>query len=376
MHSGTVRFLELSSILLTAFFTLAFIAASSTILRVKVLNPQPVADHFSVTFSAPIRSNVTSELYNGSSLDPSSVYYVPPSQLQVVQRNTEEEATWRKEMRKSSRGPPVKRRYASPSEEVDQKKRIETGVHEKKAEQQALLGQWEPHQWVYEGSYCHSTRLFTEKGFPQTCAGLSQDIVALIREVDEVLVHVSGVLDFSSCWDWNTKAIYVSVLVSYATPSTPQNEVNVVDIVLRPSPLRRSWTSALRNFFSLDDARAPWDSPTLTDKEYRAHLRSLRNSHDPDGALQDPYKKLVFLNNAWKYKWLSYHSGTLPFRLVDVKVRYQVMSYSGWAPVKEMHFSAGNGSSLQVQVPRYDLLHDLDAVEFVESTQGTGMMGM
>lgn len=373
MHSGTVRFLELSSVLLTAFFTLAFIAAGSTIARVRWLDPQPVASGFILTLSPPIRANVTSEYFHGTSLNSSSIYYVPASQLEVVQRNSDEEAQWRKEMRQFSHGPPVKTRYRTSSEEVIPKKRSETGDPEKDGEEHGLLGRWEPHQWLYEGSYCHSSHRFTEKGKPQTCAGLSQDIAAFFREVDVVLVNVSGMLDFSSCWDWNTKAIYVSVLVSYATPSTPQNEVTVMDVVLRPSPKRHSWRQSIRNFFSLDGSRAPWDSPTLTAEQYEAQLRSLSNSHDAVGTLQDPYLKRVYLHNAWKYSWKSYHSGTLPFRLVDIKVRYQVMSYSGWAPVKEVHLKPGNRQPLQVRVPRYDLLYDLDAVEVVDRNEHDGI---
>lgn len=149
------------------------------------------------------------------------------------------------------------------------------------------------------------------------------------RESDSVLLRLSGEVDVKQLWDWNTKAIYLSFLARYRTNRTRLNEVVFLDVIVRdvslPWKLRR-----------LKGTTAETRSPS-EEAAYQGFLRSVRHPvHDAEGVSIDHVAKKVLLKKAAKYSVDDLYSHTLAGTEVEVVVRYQVMSYSGWAPVREL----------------------------------------
>lgn len=392
MDNARSRFLEILGVMLSAYFTLAFFAASSTLLRISIIQPQPVGSSFNIIAARPTRSvskmMVSPSILSPSGSDGSFLYYVPPDQLKRVRELDEEEHRWRRRMRKELVGAPFRRhsrlRGRATGEDAPlsqtasgQVETMDVPYSEEElgaSSHSKAVGGWERNLRFYaisecEGKYVEYDPLAKpfigmdpkeEEEFKKNACDMRKDMgIYVRRETDVVATNVSGFLDFSRCWDWNTKAIYVTVLVQYATPSTPDNEFTLVDVVLRPHPRRRSVLGALRGVF-LSDAPSEWRGKKYSSATYVEHLETLRNNHDSFGSLQDPYAKMVYFDNAWKYQLESYQSGTLPFRTVELKVRYQVMSYSGWAPLQEFVIRS-DGTPFLYTLPRYDILDDEDA---------------
>lgn len=161
-----------------------------------------------------------------------------------------------------------------------------------------------------------------------------------VLKTDRARIAVSGRVDFSDCWDWNTKAIYASFVAIYATPAIPHNEVALSDVVLRPPPRISAIPPVIQPLVaSLKKTANTTGTRRWTHEQRQAfqdYLVTLRNEHDSVGAIQDPFQKLVYFNKTEKYDLEDYYSGFLSGTKVKIVMRYQVMSYSGWAPLKEL----------------------------------------
>ncbi|CAG9571404.1 conserved hypothetical protein [Leishmania major strain Friedlin] len=174
-----------------------------------------------------------------------------------------------------------------------------------------------------------------------------------IRTIDRVVLYLSGSVDFSPCWDWNTKAIYVSFIARFPSKSAPQNDVVLLDAVLRPVSLpakiarlaklrrqeRRAALPGSLNERATGEAGASPAATMLADEERQqlaAFEQTLRNvEHDHPSVYIDHIDKRLVLNNSFKYFVDAFDDTSLGGNTVEVVLRYQVMSYSGWAPVRE-----------------------------------------
>jgi hypothetical protein len=164
------------------------------------------------------------------------------------------------------------------------------------------------------------------------------------RATNRVALYLSGSIDFSPLWDWNTKAIYISFIARFQSPSTSLNEVVFLDAVMRPvSPpasilrlaaLRRQEREK-RNSISSGAAVAALLSEEERQKleTYEKTLRS--REHDHPSLYIDHIDRVLFMHESFKYFVDAFDNVTLPGGTVEVVLRYQVMSYSGWAPVRE-----------------------------------------
>ncbi|AYU77473.1 hypothetical protein, conserved [Leishmania donovani] len=175
-----------------------------------------------------------------------------------------------------------------------------------------------------------------------------------MRTIDRVVLYLSGSVDFSPCWDWNTKAIYVSFIARFPSKSASQNDVVLLDAVLRPVSLpakiarlaklrRQERRAALPGSGNERATVAAGASPAatqmLTDEERQqlaAFEQALRNvEHDHPSVYIDHIDKRLVLNDSFKYFVDAFDDTSLGGNTVEVVLRYQVMSYSGWAPVRE-----------------------------------------
>lgn len=187
-----------------------------------------------------------------------------------------------------------------------------------------------------------------------------------LRATHRVILYLSGSIDFAPLWDWNTKAVYISFVARFVAPSTPMNEVVFLDAVMRPvSPpapilrlagLRRQEREARRRLEeaaarSGAHASAASAEALLTDDERQAlsaYELTLRNpEHDHPSLQIDHLDRVLFLNESFKYFVDAFDAASLPNAMVEVVVRYQVMSYSGWAPVREEPL----GHQVKVRMP-------------------------
>lgn len=425
MYSGRVRFLEILSRMLVAYMIIAFVAGFGTTIRLRYLRSAPVELGLRVSLSRPTLRNVAARIRFDQIRDPvsghfDSPYYIPPSQMSRAEELDKEEIEWRRQMRRKAFGAPIQRRsrdHPSSFGNVNNNAAVcetdstEEHCRQRSEEEGGKMGQgiptstshsesgqpkenedvpnpstfdggWERNVKIYEYSSCTKTNVEyngwkkgekvaqqNEKGERDSevegCSPSMPDPTFIVREVDTLQFNVSGMLDFSRSWDWNTKAIYVAILVRYSTPATPVNELTLVDVVLRSSKRRHRGLGLLGSLLSIfsSDSPAEWKKSKPSPAAYNEHLRTLRNEHDPPGCVQDPDSKLIFFKDAWKYPWESYQSGTLPFRTVEVVVRYQVMSYSGWAPLNEISIYPHPQDNQLLSVPRYEFGHDKDAFE-------------
>lgn len=53
------------------------------------------------------------------------------------------------------------------------------------------------------------------------------------RLVDRAMIRVNGTADFSSCFDWNTKQVYVYAVVEYQSNKYSRNEITVYDVIVQ-----------------------------------------------------------------------------------------------------------------------------------------------
>lgn len=149
-----------------------------------------------------------------------------------------------------------------------------------------------------------------------------------IRNVDRLGIYVSAVADFSACWDWNTKAIYISVLARYRTYAATENEVIFADAILR----RVTVPKELQPLQSLEVSEMTPDQQ----QQWLAFEKEVRHQqHDHASVHLDHVRHRVSFNHTLKYFVDDYAGHSLPGKEIEVVVRYQVMSYSGYAPVRE-----------------------------------------
>lgn len=52
------------------------------------------------------------------------------------------------------------------------------------------------------------------------------------RPVDRTLIQLNGTLDFSSCFTWNTKQVFLYVVVEYATKKYSRSEITIYDHII------------------------------------------------------------------------------------------------------------------------------------------------
>lgn len=107
------------------------------------------------------------------------------------------------------------------------------------------------------------------------------------RQVDRAIVRVQGSADFTSCFDWNTKQIYVYFIVDYETPKYSRNEVTVYDTIIT------NQSSAVLSFDQVIDYPSDHIEP-----------------------------------------------GELAGRDVTLRLKYHLMTFSGFSPVKEVEDAA------------------------------------
>lgn len=155
------------------------------------------------------------------------------------------------------------------------------------------------------------------------------NIEVMRRTFDRRRILVSGSIDFASCWDWNTKAIYTVVLARYETPRMKINEVPIVDAILRD--VRPS-----AEILALAKKQDKGKELTPTEAErYQAFENSTRSVHDAPRVMLDHIRKSVTFNQSFKYTLEDMYPGTLDRVPLDIVVRFQVMSYTGYAPLRE-----------------------------------------
>lgn len=341
------RIMEIASIMLSAYLVVAALAASSTIVRNYLLDPQPVLHAISVSASAP------ELMRNSRPLPPlrwnSSVYFLPPSEREAVAKMERSKRRMQKRIdmvrekeRKAQEAQALamnkKRDYTNANEDDPVEEEEEAVEQQNPTVDPAQPSEaWEEDEAEDEEGGApkpdHQT-LQWEPNVVNIFNRTTSDgrvIPYLVREFDEMKITVSGTVDFSQCWDWNTKAIYVVFVAIYSTMGTPQNEVAFADVVLRPPPPRRRQPEKIREI--LTKPSFSWSQEELD--EFNKHLATLRSKHDVPSLLVDPYEKHIYLNEAIKYQVSDYYFGYLPYTKIEIKMRYQVMSYSGYAPLIE-----------------------------------------
>ncbi|KAG5509235.1 hypothetical protein GH5_06323 [Leishmania sp. Ghana 2012 LV757] len=299
MHSIRQRFFDIFASTLSALFLTALLTAASTILRDLTLRPRPVVSDVRVSSSSPLY-RVRSPTLLSTKAPGAGIYYRPGN------GNDGAEA--------------AARRLPSNIVLVDMADRPEDSEEDR------------------------SRKAWQRKRLPE---GVSLGI----RTIDRVVLYLSGSVDFSPCWDWNTKAIYASFVARFSSRSVSKNEVVLLDAVLRSvslpaqlaqlAELRRQERSAALLGSGNERAAvvAGVAAPLLTDVERQqlaAFEQMLRNSdHDHPSVYIDHIDKRLVLNNSFKYFVDAFDDTSLGGNTVEVVLRYQVMSYSGWAPLRE-----------------------------------------
>lgn len=195
-----------------------------------------------------------------------------------------------------------------------------------------------------------------------------------VRSTNRIILYLSGSIDFAALWDWNTKAVYISFVARFTAPSAPANDVVSLDAVMRsvtvPASVARLADRRRREREAkrLADAATTNNGgggggaassgaavaavePLLTEAERQqltAFEATLRNKeHDHPSLYIDHIDRVLYLNESFKYFVDAFDNVSLPGRAVEVVLRYQVMSYSGWAPVREEVL----GHQVKVQMP-------------------------
>ncbi|KPA75170.1 hypothetical protein ABB37_08832 [Leptomonas pyrrhocoris] len=297
MHSMRQRGCNIVASAVSAFFVMAFLTAGTTILRDLLLRPHPVVRDVRVSGTSPLYE-VRTQVLLSPKLPDAALYYLPrasspekvalPSNIQVVDLADHEG-----------------------DKEEDRKRKLWQRQH------------------------------------------LPAGYHVAVRTTHRIVLYMSGSIDFSPLWDWNTKSIYISFVARFQSPSTAQNDVVFLDAVMRPvSPpasmarlaaLRRREREAKRLLDHSINAGTVAPSvavePLMTEAERQqlaAYEETLRSrEHDHSSLYVDHVDRVLFLNESFKYFVDAFDDVSLPGSVVEVVLRYQVMSYSGWAPVRE-----------------------------------------
>lgn len=64
------------------------------------------------------------------------------------------------------------------------------------------------------------------------------------RVVDRTVVRATGTADFSSCFNWNTKLVYVFLVVEYQTDKFDLNEITIYDKIITESEAKMTLSAA------------------------------------------------------------------------------------------------------------------------------------
>ncbi|CBZ25074.1 conserved hypothetical protein [Leishmania mexicana MHOM/GT/2001/U1103] len=302
MHSMRQRSCDIVASTVSALLVTAVLTASSTILRDLVLRPRPLASDVRVSSLSPLY-HVRSPTLLSPEIPDAAIYYRPGT---------------------GSDGRRSAEKMLPPNIKI-----VDTVDRPEDSEEDRQRKTWQ--------------RQRLPKGFELG-----------VRTIDRVALYLSGSVDFSPCWDWNTKAIYISFIARFPSTSASQNDVVLLDAVLRPvslpaklarlAKLRRQERSAALpgsgNGRATVAARAsPAATQMLTDEERQqlaAFEQTLRNvDHDHPSVYIDHIDKRIVLNDSFKYFVDAFDDTSLGGNTVEVVLRYQVMSYSGWAPVRE-----------------------------------------
>ncbi|CCW65773.1 unnamed protein product [Phytomonas sp. EM1] len=165
--------------------------------------------------------------------------------------------------------------------------------------------------------------LKTSRKFQQLIA--SGDLRLMHRILDQIALYVSGEVDFSGCWGWNTKMIYVTFLAQYTTRRGMQTEAVFLDAIIRdvrpPSLFPRLFRRVLE--YVAPKGKHDWQE---TEKE-----------HDAEGVYIDHVHKKIRFDNATKYYVEDFHTNTLKNEEVKIVIRYQVVGHFGWEPMRELN---------------------------------------
>lgn len=348
------RIMEIGSIMFSAYLILAILAASSTIARNLIVKPQPFFVDIAITSTRPER------MKSMRALPPvwnTSVYYIPPEERETVAKMEFMKKAMQErvdsERKAATVGAPLEDNLsgADPIEEEDENGEpvrllessppVEDTTVDKTKEEEAVGARMPSKAPVASSPWEPNAALFER----QTPGGM-ETVMYLIRQFDQVQISVTGMVDFSTCWDWNTKAIYVTFIANYSTIATT-SEMTFLDVVLKPPPPRRQLSGEIQAILAKRER-----GETLFNSEWQkfhTHLRSLRTIHSVEGALVDPYQQRIYLDKAFKYYVEDYDTGYLPYSTLEVTMRYQVMSYSGWAPV----YQSSLGGRLRFEVLPY-----------------------
>ncbi|ESL08209.1 hypothetical protein TRSC58_04092 [Trypanosoma rangeli SC58] len=73
--------------------------------------------------------------------------------------------------------------------------------------------------------------------------------------LDYVFFRFTLRADFSTVWDWNTKAVYVACIARYRTDQYVVNEVTLLDTVLKSRTAAAEWRLDNAEKYPLEDAR-------------------------------------------------------------------------------------------------------------------------
>ncbi|GET87245.1 hypothetical protein, conserved [Leishmania tarentolae] len=302
MHSIRQRSCDIAASALSALLVTAVLTAMTTILRDLVLRPRPIISDVRVSSFSPLY-HVRSPTLLSPENPHASLYYLPGNS--------------------SGDQSSAARQLPANIELVDMADRPEDSAEERQRKA------WQ--------------RQRLPKGFSLGT-----------RTIGRVVLYLSGSVDFSHCWDWNTKAIYISFIARFSSTSTSQNDVILLDAVLRPVSLpaklarlaerrRQERKAALlgsgNERATVAAGSAPASAQMLTDEERQqlaAFEQTLRNvQHDHSSVYIDHIDKRLVMNNSFKYFVDAFDDTSLEGNTVEVVLRYQVMSYSGWAPVRE-----------------------------------------
>lgn len=109
------------------------------------------------------------------------------------------------------------------------------------------------------------------------------------RQVDRALVRVDGTADFTSCFTWNTKQVYVFFVVEYSTAKYSRSEITIHDTILT----------------SKDDA-------------------------------------VMTFNKVIEYPTDHIEQGAIAGKQATLKLKYHIMTYSGLSPQHEIESAAVN----------------------------------
>ena len=116
--------------------------------------------------------------------------------------------------------------------------------------------------------------------------------------VDASIITVNGTIDFRSCFGRNTKQIFVMLVAQYATAQFARNELIILDHIIT-----------------------------------------------------NPENAVVTLRDAAEYMVEDAVSDSLVGNpTVTIQVRYHLMAYSGWSPLRNIN--AANGGVAKVEMPR------------------------